>query len=906
MWFLKLIFQDAFKPKAHNRRYYIKWAICAAVIAVLVLVGATTCNRCAQGGSKPVDRTQPDVSHLSVIFSNGEATLYWIDPDDYVFDHIEITLEPGGEPVNVARNVGQFVIPGLDEGTEYTFTVRAVDKWGNKSSLTDGGAGMGFMQKGKAGIIGIPAAEQVTLSWTNLADSEYSHIEIQYEPNGSTLSRVPHGVESKTLSGLENGIEYTFTITAVDTRGNRKLLDETGIYIPRHATAPESVFGSSSAGQATLVWQIPSHFRPDHFEVVFSPEGETPVTVAKDAESWTVSGLSDVIDYEFTVYAANSAGHRRPLMDVSILTPLIPLFDGRDAEQMVIKGIPVAGQVILEWTAPVMEDLDHIAIIYEPGRAARPVTVSGERERATLVGLSDSTEYTFLAYGVDAQGNNRVITGLQLATPELSQIIARPVEGRVRLVWTDPIDPSLDYLEISYRPDGETPVRVAKGVETYTFTGLSDRNEYEFTITAVNTAGNIYTIATASAIVTQLAILTGTPINRQLSLSWIDPADVRFDHIEIIHSPGGEKPQIVARGMESHTFTGLANNTEYTFTIYALDSMSNRHPVRSAQFYDPRTAFTMQELLPYAETEELRSLTWKSANNTFGESTVNSIAFGVTANGIYRWSAGGSEGKLAYSDDNGVNWVPLTDSPFGSFSVNSIGYGNGRWVAGARGGRIAWSTNAIVWNMVRIPSASNNLNINVVAFGNGRWMAGGSDGSIHVSEDNGVTWRSVATNAFGQSAINTMVFHGGRWMAGGAAGKIAWSDDNGRTWTAVGDSTFGSSAVSVIVYDRERWLAAGYAQRIAYSADGTTWKTLPRPFYTICLGYNGIRWVAGGQGGRMAWSVDGGENWTNDEQSQGFFGENWVQAIAYGRAPHSRGRWLCGGQNGRILYADEQ
>jgi hypothetical protein len=55
----------------------------------------------------------------------------------------------------------------------------------------------------------------------------------------------------------------------------------------------------------------------------------------------------------------------------------------------------------------------------------------------------------------------------------------------------------------------------------------------------------------------------------------------------------------------------------------------------------------------------------------------------------------------------------------------------------------------------------------------------------------------------------------------------------------------------------------------------------------------------------MAWSDDGGKNWTNDEQSQSFFGENWIQAIAYGRTPNSKGRWLCGGQNGRILYADE-
>ena len=219
---------------------------------------------------------------------------------------------------------------------------------------------------------------------------------------------------------------------------------------------------------------------------------------------------------------------------------------------------------------------------------------------------------------------------------------------------------------------------------------------------------------------------------------------------------------------------------------------------------------------------------------------------------------------------------------------------------------MAWSTNGIIWNAVRRFNFAVNFNINVVAYGNNRWIAGGNNGSIIVSDDNGVSWRRVATDVFGRSAINTIVFHNDRWLAGGTAGKMAYSDDNGLTWTVVQNSTFGNSAINVIIYDDERWLAGGYGQSIAWSSDGITWRPIARPFYILCMGFNGFRWIASGQRGRMAWSGDGGDSWIVDEMSYSHFGENWIQTVAFGRAPNGNIRWLSGGQNGKIIYADEQ
>jgi hypothetical protein len=63
----------------------------------------------------------------------------------------------------------------------------------------------------------------VTLSWVNPADSEYNHIEITFTPAVAGITQpiiVSKGVESKTITGLTNGEQYTFIVKTVDESGN--------------------------------------------------------------------------------------------------------------------------------------------------------------------------------------------------------------------------------------------------------------------------------------------------------------------------------------------------------------------------------------------------------------------------------------------------------------------------------------------------------------------------------------------------------------------------------------------------------------------------------------------------------------------------------------------------------------
>ena len=902
----------------------IRWIVFAFIVAGLFM-GCSGCRQCSllsfpskKGRDRVVLRTPSDVSDFSVVFVDGKATLYWVDSTDPFFEHVEISWksrisipDDKKKPVTVKKGVETYVVPDLEEEIEYTFTLTAVDTWGNKSAATKGGAGKALKQRKSAyaddmSIKGTPIAKQAILSWTNLGNSEYDHVEITYAPNYETNIRVPKGVESKMLMNLLNNVEHTFYIRAVDAMGNYKPLYQAGIFISDLPSSPESVFGRASAGQIILVWKNPSNPPYNHIETVYSPGGEIPVAVTRDQQISTLTDLSDIIDYEFAVYAVGTDGHRRPVTNVNVLSPFIPTFDGKDADKIVVRGRPVGGQIRLEWEDPPIPNLDHVEIIHQPGDNDIPEIVGRGLGTMVFDGLADGRQYLFLVYGVDTQRNNRVIPEVKLSTPRLRELVAQPVSGRATLAWSNPEYPHFNHIEVSYEPGLEEPIRVARGAERYTFTGLSDHEEYTFKVTAVTTERDTHAVASARVSVPRLPVVSGVPVDNQLSIAWIDPTDITINRIEIVYSPEGENARTVARGMETTTFSNLSDDKNYSFTIYALDNAGNRHPVGSPKFYDPTIIHTLDSE-PARRRDNLGPLNWKaSSNNAFGSSAINALSYGIAANGAPRWVAGGTEGKLAYSGDYGNNWIQVTDSTFGSYSVDSLHYANGRWIAAGKNGRMAWSTNGILWNAVRRFNFIANFNINVVTFGDGRWMAGGSNGSIITSEDNGVSWWQAATNVLGPSAINSIVFHEGRWMAGGAGGKIAYSDDNGITWTLVGGNTFGNSAINVIIYDHERWLAGGYAQRMAWSEDGVTWEPMARPFYILCMGFNGFRWIAGGQRGRMSWSGDGGDNWIADEQSGNFFDENWIQAVAFGRTPDGKIQWLAGGQNGKIIYADEQ
>ena len=85
--------------------------------------------------ASPTDTTPPGpVTSLTAAASDAAVTLTWTDPTAADLSAIRITRTPGGTPAEVAAGVETYTASGLTNGTEYSFSLVAVDAAGNAST----------------------------------------------------------------------------------------------------------------------------------------------------------------------------------------------------------------------------------------------------------------------------------------------------------------------------------------------------------------------------------------------------------------------------------------------------------------------------------------------------------------------------------------------------------------------------------------------------------------------------------------------------------------------------------------------------------------------------------------------------------------------------------------------------
>ena len=176
------------------------------------------------------DKDAPaEVSDFAVKAENGTAVLTWTNPEDSDFAGTKLSMSPAiselAEEKTLETTVTTFTVTGLTDGESYTFTIKTFDKSGNTSQgKTIGDSVKDTVAPAEVSNFKVIAENQkASLSWTNPADEDFDGVKITITKAGED------SVEEKTLTkddtsldltGLTNGITYTFKIQAVDKSGN--------------------------------------------------------------------------------------------------------------------------------------------------------------------------------------------------------------------------------------------------------------------------------------------------------------------------------------------------------------------------------------------------------------------------------------------------------------------------------------------------------------------------------------------------------------------------------------------------------------------------------------------------------------------------------------------------------------
>ncbi len=276
----------------------------------------------------PSDTTPPAApTNLSATPGDAQVALAWTDPADADFTEIVITWSSGD--VEVATGAEAVTIDDLTNGTEYTFSLEAMDASGNRSSTVTISATPETPDADAPAAVSAVTSTAgdtvVTLDWTDPSDSDLANIEITWSPDGSAVQEVDPGEETFVAVELTNGTEYTFSIVAVDNVGNRSAeVSVSAVPEPPDTDPPSEVADLTTAiddSVVTLDWNDPSDPDLARIEVTWTPDGSTAQEIDPGVETFPAVGLTNGTEYMFSVQAVDDAGNKSNAVTVSA-TPL--------------------------------------------------------------------------------------------------------------------------------------------------------------------------------------------------------------------------------------------------------------------------------------------------------------------------------------------------------------------------------------------------------------------------------------------------------------------------------------------------------------------------------------------------------------------------------------------------------
>ena len=263
------------------------------------------------------DYTAPaEVIELTAIVSNENAVLTWKNPSDTDLAGIQISMNPAtgtlANTISLGKDVTSLNVSGLENGKEYTFTVKTVDTSGNKSAGVTKTITPSIIEKSVLQITLEPNTTErtnkdVVITVNATTDSASKIKKITYvegtESNIDTVLAGTNITETKQITATEN---TTFTVAVTDTAGRCELAFVTVNNIDKAAPAQvANVMPSYSRSDNTikLFWTNPADKDFAGTEIVYGKtdsEKITTLTFDKNTTSATIKNIADD-DSEYTI-----------------------------------------------------------------------------------------------------------------------------------------------------------------------------------------------------------------------------------------------------------------------------------------------------------------------------------------------------------------------------------------------------------------------------------------------------------------------------------------------------------------------------------------------------------------------------------------------------------------------------
>ena len=539
---------------------------------------------------KPVEVKSTQILNTGKPLPVGTTTVTWKAPQadgGMPVTSYEVTSSPDtGLAMVVPADQNEVVINGLSLGKEFTFTVVASNQIG-KGLASDPTEPLVLLDVPSAPplVSASPGDSTVTIKWEPPAlngGSPVTKYVIDTLP-GNTVSELTGESREATVSGLNNGTEYSFVVVAYNKlgKGPEGVSDPvTPIGLPGK---PENVTATPGNGNATISWQTPAidgGSAITGYTVTSSP-GNIAVATDGRQSSATLSSLTNGIGYTFSIYASNAAGNGALSDSTGAITPT-----GPPSAPIKVEAVSGDGEVLVSWGVPLSDGglpVTEYSIKASPGRET--LVIPSSKTEGKVTGLTNGKPYSFIVTAVNGKGTSEASRSsssvIPVGVPTAPEaIIAKSKDRSVELSWRVPASDgggAIDRYEITTLPGGKADSVLAINT-TAVITGLVNGKNYTFSIKAFNSAGGgpvssdvEETPSTAPGKPTDVVVSSG---DKSADVEWISPASDGGKEIisYIVTASPGNIVSNIRSSLTKTNFKGLTNGTSYSFVIEAVNA----------------------------------------------------------------------------------------------------------------------------------------------------------------------------------------------------------------------------------------------------------------------------------------------------------------------------------------------
>jgi hypothetical protein len=311
------------------------------------------------------------------------------------------TSSPGG--LTAASATSPITVPGLSAGVSYTFSVVAINAIGTSPASAPSGAVIIATAPGAPAITSVTGGNaQAIVAFsapTNDGGSPITSYTVTSSPGGRTATGTASPL---TVTGLTNGVSYTFTAKATNAIGTSVASAASSAVVPKGPPAAPTIGVVSQSGNTGTLASVA--FTPGNnggspvtgFTVTSTPGGFTATGTSSPI---VVPGLTPGTTYRFSVTATNIVG----TSTASVLSAAFIPTGRPDAPT--ITGVVTSDRAItVSFTPPLNNGGVAISVYTATASPGGRTGIASGASPITITGLTPGETYTVTMTATNSRG----------------------------------------------------------------------------------------------------------------------------------------------------------------------------------------------------------------------------------------------------------------------------------------------------------------------------------------------------------------------------------------------------------------------------------------------------------------------------------------------------------------------